>query len=321
MSAKRIAIDAAIIEDLPPGLVRPLREFHTYLAFERKLSEHTVAAYIRDLVQFLVFVPVEAVRLITREHILHFLADLNKVGIKERSQARKISAIRQFFRFLVKRFVIEQNPTDLIDNPQQVRTLPKTISEEAITKLLLAPSADSALGLRDRAMLELLYATGLRVSELINLRFSQVRLDPGLLIIMGKGRKERLVPLGSKAREHLERYLQDGRPALIRGATETVFLSRFGSAMTRQAFWQIIKKHALEVGISPKLVSPHVVRHCFATHLLNHGADLRAIQMMLGHSDLSTTQIYTEVARERLKAIHESYHPLEGGGHGRVAAP
>jgi len=303
----------ATLETLPAGLREPLWHFRNYLEYERKMSQNTVVAYVRDLVQFLDFVPCRRIEEIGQRHIQQFLEQLRQWGIKERSQARKVSALRRFFGFLTKRAMLSEDPVEKISNPRQVRTLPKTINEKLITQLLMAPD-DSAFGLRDRAMLEVLYATGLRVSELINLQFGQVRLDPGLLIVMGKGRKERLVPLGSQARKHLLVYIQEGRPSLLKRPTDMLFLSRLGAAMSRQAFWQLIKKYALETGISPKLVSPHVVRHCFATHLLNHGADLRAIQMMLGHSDLSTTQIYTEVARERLRTVHERYHPLEGGG-------
>lgn len=297
---------------LPDGLAVPLKRFRNYLAFERKLSQNTVVAYIMDLTQFFEGLTVSSAGEISREHILSYLTDLRGAGVKERSQARKLSAIRQFFKFLLRREEIEEDPSSLIDNPRPVKTLPKVINESAVSKLLGAPSSESPLGLRDRAMLELLYASGLRVSELINLRFAHVRLDPGILVVMGKGGKERLVPMGGEARQHLQNYLDFGRPILLKRATDTLFLSTRGGAMTRQAFWHIVKKYALQVGIERRLISPHVVRHCFATHLLNHGADLRAIQMMLGHADLSTTQIYTEVARERLKTIHERFHPLEG---------
>jgi len=301
-------------EPLPATLAEPLTAFADHLRFERKLSPHTVEAYTRDLTRFLGQLPVARVSEVTRAHVLDYVDSLRSAGLKERSQARKISAARQFFRYLIKTGVLEADPTALVDNPRRTHRLPKTINEATVTRLLTAPPADTPFGLRDRAMLEVLYATGLRVSELVNLRFDQVRLEPGLLIIMGKGRKERLVPLGSKALEQLTLYLDHGRPALTKGVTDAVFLNRFGRAMTRQAFWQHIKRYALEVGISPKQVSPHVIRHCFATHLLDHGADLRAIQMMLGHADLSTTQIYTEVARARLEAIHRRFHPLEGSG-------
>ena len=298
--------------ELDPEASSVLDRFLNYLRFERKLSPQTLEAYGKDLFQFFIFSAPTHPEQITREHIEAFLKQQSEAGISERSQARKVSALRQFFKHLLKLERITRNPIDLIASPSQYKKLPKTINEDLITQLIQAPSSDSAQGLRDRAMLEMLYATGLRVSELIKLSFSQVRMDPGFLIILGKGRKERLIPLGSQAKRHLQQYLDQGRAELQKVATDAVFLSRFGRAMTRQAFWQIVKKYALHIGISPKLVSPHVLRHSFATHLLNHGADLRAIQMMLGHSDLSTTQIYTEVARERLKRVHEQFHPLEG---------
>ena len=289
-----------------------LTEFLNFLRFERKLSPHTLDAYERDLLQFFEGVGPRPLVEIGPSHIADFLKRQNQAGNKERSQARKISALRQFYRFLVKRKGLQVNPVECIRNPRQEKRLPKTINEEQVTRLLSAPSADSAMGLRDRAMLEVLYATGLRVSELVSLCLNQIRMEPGLLIVLGKGKKERVIPMGSEAKTHLSRYLSRGRPELLRQPVDAVFLSRFGRAMSRQAFWQHIKKYAVFAGIHSQLVSPHVLRHCFATHLLNHGADLRAIQLMLGHSDLSTTQIYTEVARERLSRIHRSFHPLEG---------
>ena len=298
---------------IPDGLKDLFWDFLDYLRYERKLSDHTISAYHNDLTVFLGGAGKDRVAEIRQNEIVRFLEMQTEKGVKERSQARRISALRQFFKFLVKRGKLEDNPVDLIRNPRQEKRLPRTLNEAQITRLLLAPSSDTSRGLRDRAMLEVLYATGLRVSELIRLSFNQVRLDPGFLMIMGKGKKERIVPIGDQAKIHLKRYVNEGRPELSKRPNSFIFLNRYGEPMTRQAFWQIIKKHALESDISRTLISPHVVRHSFATHLLNHGADLRAIQMMLGHSDLSTTQIYTEIARERLKQIHRDYHPLEGG--------
>ncbi len=292
-----------------PGMYRA---FIHYLRYERKLSEHTVSAYVTDLAQFVSLCGDRPPESLSGEDVSRYLGELQKTGISQRSQARKVSALRQFFKYLIKRGKIEKSPMERIPSPRQEKRLPKTIHEDLVTQLLLSPSADSPLGIRDRAMLEVLYATGLRVTELVSLSLRQVRLDPGFVIVMGKGRKERVVPLGSKAKTHLSRYLNEARPQLAKQPNDDVFLSRFGSAMTRQAFWQIIKKYAGETGIEKARISPHVLRHSFATHLLNHGADLRAIQMMLGHSDLSTTQIYTEVARERLKEVHRTHHPLEG---------
>ncbi len=298
---------------LPEGLSNPLWEFLHYAEYQKKLSKNTVAAYQKDLEQFLGDLACDVPPKIEKTDILTFLRKQREAGISHSSQARKLSSLRHFFKFLYKLKLIETNPIEYIDNPKLEKRLPKVINEEQITQLLLAPPLDTPSGLRDRAMLEVLYATGLRVSELVNLTFSQMRLDMGILIVTGKGDKERLVPLGSKARDHMERYLDFGRPAMLKTPNNFVFLSRFGTGMSRQAFWMIIKKYALEINIDRKKISPHVVRHSFATHLLNHGADLRAIQMMLGHTDLSTTQIYTEVAMERLKTVHQTYHPLEGG--------
>jgi len=290
---------------------RALLEFVNYLRFERKLSEHTAAAYAQDLSQFMAFLG-KAPEQAGAGEISAFLQSLADQGIGARSQARKVSSLKQFYKRLVKLGRIEESPLATVASPQQSKSLPKTINETQVTQLLRAPALDSPFGLRDRAMLETLYATGLRVSELVGLTFGQTRLEPGLLIIVGKGRKERIVPLGGEARKFLRRYLRDGRPLLADQASDCVFLNRFGNGMTRQAFWQIIKKYALEIGIPREKISPHVVRHSFATHLLNHGADLRAIQLMLGHADLSTTQIYTEVAKERLRRVHRQFHPLEG---------
>lgn len=298
---------------LAPSLELSLDAFIDYVRYERKLSSNTVEAYQADLEQFLSMVPHNRPEEITESDVQQFLESQSEGGVKGRSQARRLSSLRGYFKMLLRRGEIEVSPLETIDSPRTEKRLPKTINEKQITELLLAPSLDSPMGLRDRAMLELMYATGLRVSELIAMTFSQLRLEPGIVIVMGKGQKERLVPLGSEAKRFIVKYLEEGRPAMIKRPTNFLFLNRFGSDMTRQAFWQIIKKYALEISIDRKHISPHVLRHSFATHLLNHGADLRAIQMMLGHASLSTTEIYTAVAKERLKAVHQQYHPLEGG--------
>jgi len=299
-------------EAIPNHALASLDSFTFYLRYERKLSALTQEAYRMDVAQFLAY---------QRPNPLSDLGDFNwadyalylqsqEVGIK--SQARKLSAIKHYFKFLVREGVLPESPLTKIKQPRAEKKLPKTLSEENVTRLLNAPNCDEPKGLRDRAMLEILYATGIRVSELVGLRFSQLRSDPGVLFIIGKGNKERVIPYGQQGRVALERYLSEGRPSFVKKASEFVFLNRFGNPMSRQAFWQHLKQYALLIGLERKLVSPHVLRHSFATHLLNHGADLRAIQMMLGHSDLSTTQIYTEIARERLKLVHGKYHPLEG---------
>ena len=230
-------------------------------------------------------------------------------GYKARSNARLLSCLRHFYQLLTRIGRIEADPTLLLDAPKLPRTLPKALSENEIEGLLRAPP-ETPLGLRDRAMLELMYAAGLRVSELVDIGAAQVNLRQGVLRVLGKGDKERLVPLGDEAAHWLTRYVNEARPALLKGArSEALFVSNRRAAMTRQMFWMLVKKHALSAGISPKRISPHVLRHSFATHLLNHGADLRALQLMLGHTSLSTTQIYTLVAKEGLKRLHQQHHP------------
>lgn len=296
----------------PPEIERVFRSFLNHVAFEKKRSENTVTAYRQDLEQFFETLSVNTSAEITRAHIKDFMVFLGESGISASSQARKLTAIKQFFKYQVMMEWLDESPADQISRPKQPQRLPKTVSEQWVTRLLQAPLSDTPKGVRDRAMLEVLYATGLRVSELVGLRLNQVRLEPGVLIVMGKGGKERLVPMGTPARAALIHYFEDARGSYIKGPTDAVFLSKRGKAMSRVGFWKIIKEYALFIGMPAELISPHVLRHSFATHLLNHGADLRAIQMMLGHSDLATTQIYTEVAKERLKQVHKTYHPLEG---------
>jgi integrase/recombinase XerD len=230
-------------------------------------------------------------------------------GYKARSNARLLSCLRHFYRLLVREGRVEADPSLLLDAPKLPRSLPKALSENEIEGILQAPPA-TPLGLRDRAMLELMYATGLRVSELVGITAAQVNLRQGVLRVLGKGGKERLVPLGDEAAHWLTRYVGEARPQLLKGGrSEALFVSNRRAAMTRQMFWTLVKKHALAAGVASARISPHVLRHSFATHLLNHGADLRALQLMLGHSSLSTTQIYTLVAKEGLKRLHEKHHP------------
>nr|WP_279382653.1 site-specific tyrosine recombinase XerD [Acanthopleuribacter pedis] len=290
-----------------------LDEFVGYLVAERKNSEHTVQGYATDLALFLQFLGETALIQANREHIQRFLADETTRGIGARTRARRLSALRSAFRYLHRRGRINVNPTEHLEAPFVGKRLPKVLSEAHVTDFLNAPDVSKPFGLRDAAMLELLYSCGLRVSELVSLRFTELRLDREILLIFGKGGKQRLIPFGRSARERLTTYLVEGRPALVKGSSDDVFLNRFGRAMTRQAFWQMVKKYALVAGIDADKLTPHVLRHCFATHLLNHGADLRAVQALLGHRDLKTTEIYTEVARERLRAVHADCHPLEQG--------
>ncbi len=232
-----------------------------------------------------------------------------KHGIRSSTQARLHSSLKRFYRFLARRRRIELDPTLKLDPPKKSPRFPKTLSEVDVEALLAQPDPGTPLGLRDRAMLEVLYASGLRVSELVRLKLAELSFDMGVVRVFGKGSKERLVPLGEEALAWLARYLEEGRPALLRKrASDYVFVTGRGAPMTRQAFWHLIKKRA-GAALPGKSLSPHTLRHAFATHLLNHGADLRVVQMLLGHADISTTQIYTHVARERLKALHQKHHP------------
>jgi integrase/recombinase XerD len=238
-----------------------------------------------------------------------FIAHLSK-QTRASSQARYLSTLRRFYRWQLGRGRIVADPTLKLANPSRPSRLPKVMSEKQVEALLDAPDFDTPLGLRDRAMLETIYATGLRVSELVGLRLHEVSLADGVLRALGKGSKERLVPLGQLAIEWIKRYLNEARPDILNGQqSDDLFVTTRGSGMTRQAFWQLIKRYALIAGIAPEKLSPHVLRHAFATHLLNHGADLRVVQLLLGHADISTTQIYTHVARERLKTLHAVHHP------------
>jgi integrase/recombinase XerD len=245
-----------------------------------------------------------------RSVLFDYLAWRSRNGYSPRSNARLLSALRAFFAHRVRTGARADDPTALLDPPKLPRSLPKALGESQIDALLAAPEVTSPLGLRDRAMLELMYACGLRVSELVNLPATAVNLRQGVLRVTGKGSKERLVPLGEEAQHWLERYLATARPQLAgKRALAPLFLNTNGEAPTRQQFWQLVKRYASVAGIDPVRISPHGLRHSFATHLLNHGADLRALQMLLGHSSLSTTQIYTLVAREQLKQLHAKHHP------------
>ena len=241
--------------------------------------------------------------------LLRFVALLSQT-MRASSQARYISTLRRFYRHLLARGQIQADPTLRIAMPAKPARLPKVLSEIQVDALLAAPLIDTPLGQRDRAMLETLYATGLRVSELVGLKLHEVNYDMGVVRVFGKGSKERLVPLGEEAIDWLRAFLADARPTLLNGRqSDDLFVTARGSGMTRQAFWQLIKRYAKLAGMNPDRLSPHVLRHAFATHLLNHGADLRVVQLLLGHADISTTQIYTHIARERLKTLHTAHHP------------
>ncbi|HEV2332458.1 MAG TPA: site-specific tyrosine recombinase XerD [Gammaproteobacteria bacterium] len=278
---------------------------------ERGLSENTLAAYRADLSGLARWLDSQSVELMLaqREHLLAFLAWRVQQGARPRSTARQLSSIRRFYRHMLREGRIAEDPTTRIDMPKLGRPLPKSLSEGEVESLLRAPDVAEPLGIRDRAMLELLYATGLRVSELVSVRISQVNLKQGVVRVVGKGNRERLVPLGEEAQKWIEKFLTDARLDILGGRqSDFLFPTRRSDYMTRQAFWHIIKRYAEQASISATL-SPHTLRHAFATHLLNHGADLRVVQMLLGHSDVSTTQIYTHVARERLKDVHSKHHP------------
>ena len=287
-------------------------EFCDALWLEDGLARNTLISYRRDLVQFGNWLNQRHARsLLDAVHadLLEFLAHQVRRRAKATTSSRQLSSLKRFYRYASRQGRVGADPTLNIEAPKLPRSLPKSLTEEDVESLLEAPRTEGALGLRDKAMLETLYASGLRVSELVALKLVQVSLDMGVVRVTGKGSKERLVPLGEQALVWLRHYLTAGRPALI-GARmgEDLFVTARGEAMTRQAFWHLIKRYARTAGLT-KPISPHTLRHAFATHLLNHGADLRVVQLLLGHSDISTTQIYTHVARERLKQLHAKHHP------------
>ncbi len=291
---------------------RYLELFLIYLAAERRLAANTLQAYGHDLARYLDFLDERRRRepsQVTASDIAGFLARLREDGIAPRSRARCLSAIRTFHKFLVIERFCDENPAIIIEAPRTLQRLPEFLSSDEVDLLFASCAGTAAEELRDRAMLELLYATGLRVSELVGLTLRQVNLEVGYLMVVGKGDKERLIPIGESARCRVGTYIHEARcrqdPL---GRNPHLFLSRLGEAMTRQAFWNLVRKRARIAGIV-KHLSPHTLRHSFATHLLENGADLRSVQIMLGHADLSTTQIYTHVTRERLKRLHEKIHP------------
>jgi integrase/recombinase XerD len=286
--------------------------FMSYLAVERGLSRNTLDAYGRDLTRYLAWLQTQGVSHpdeISAPILLRFLTHLKEEGLGPRSRARALVALRTFHRFLVSERLCTGNPTGQVAAPRSLAPLPKTLSPHDVEALLAAPKGDEPLAARDRAMLEILYATGLRVSELVTLKLSDLQLDVGYLTAFGKRSKQRIVPLGAAAIDELRDYLASARPRFDRTMSSTfVFLNRSGEGLTRQGFWKIIKRRAREAGIH-RNITPHTLRHSFATHLLENGADLRSVQAMLGHADISTTQIYTHVTRERLRQIHARHHP------------
>ena len=276
---------------------------------EKGLSKNTLSAYRQDLFNFNSWLKDSKLENVDKIKLLEYLAYRLKQGYSTRSTARTLSSLRAFYAFLVAKSVILDNPTSKIDSPKLGHSLPKILSEEDVEKLIKAPDTKTSIGLRDRAMLELLYACGLRISELIKLDILDLNVRQGLVKVMGKGDKERLVPMGEESLDWISLYLSYGRSLLLKNNQSSyLFLSNRGKGMTRQTFWYRIKQYATKAGVDESL-SPHTLRHAFATHLINHGADLRTVQLLLGHTSLSTTQIYTEVARHRMKELHREHHP------------
>jgi integrase/recombinase XerD len=309
-----LARDKPAAESVDPLIDR----FLDALWLEDGLSANTLSAYRRDLTLFALSLPSRGLASVTESDLQGYFA-ARHAQTRATTANRRLTVFRRFFRWAVREGVLPSDPTVRMLSAKQALRVPKTLSEAEVEALLAAPLVDTPLGLRDRAMFELIYACGLRVTELVSLKVFQVSLSEGVLRVMGKGSKERLVPFGAVAAEWLERYLAQARPALLGSQlNEALFVtargSKSGEAMTRVMFWTLVKKYARLAGIQRPL-SPHTLRHAFATHLLNHGADLRAVQMLLGHADISTTTIYTHVARERLQTLHALHHP-RGGEHG-----
>ena len=286
--------------------------FMNYIAVERGLANNTLEAYGRDLRRYLEFLASQQITepgRVTPAVVVRFMVSLKNAGLAPRSQSRMLAAVRMFHKFLLREKHAAQDPTRQVAIPRGLSTLPRTLSPGEVERLLASPQGEDPLACRDRAMLEVLYATGLRVSELVALKRTDLQLDVGYLSAFGKRSKQRIVPLGEAAVAALRHYHATARPQLTRKRQSPyVFLNRSGEGLTRQGFWKMIKRRAAEAGIS-RQISPHVLRHSFATHLLDNGADLRSVQAMLGHADISTTQIYTHVTRERLRRLHAEHHP------------
>lgn len=291
-------------------LDRAVDDYLDHLRVERGLAKRTVEAYARDLAVFAIFVQDEGLTLqrVDEGAVAGFLVTLSQQGLSARTQARMLSATRGFFRFLVQEGAVQRDPTELIDSPKLLRKLPHVLSEKEVLRLLAAPVGEKPNRVRDRAMLHTMYAAGLRVSELIELDLGDVNLESGFISVVGKGNKRRVVPIGDSAQGATAEYLRKVRPRWAKTATRACFVTARGVAMTRQSFWKLIRQYARAAGIT-KPISPHKLRHSFATHLLIGGADLRSVQTMLGHADISTTQIYTHLSGEHLQEMHERYHP------------
>lgn len=286
--------------------------FLTYLSVERGLSRNTIISYQGDLVSFMDFLEKRAINALSKtskNDVVDFMLFQKDKGLAANSVARRLAAIKVFYRFLVRERILKNDPTSIIDSPKLWKKIPETLSLEEVNALLAQPDLRDTQGIRDKAILETLYATGMRVSEAVNLRTDNVNAQIGFLRCIGKGNKERVIPLGKKAIDAIKRYREVARPKLLgKKEAEFLFVSRFGKKISRQSFWKIIKKYARLAKIK-KPIRPHILRHSFATHLLERGADLRSVQEMLGHANIATTQIYTHVNKDRLKAIHKMYHP------------
>lgn len=300
--------DAVSVDDMPD--LGQLDTFIDHLWLEDGLSKNTLESYRADLTQYATWLTKQKTSLLaaSQADIQQYLA-VKFPKSKPRSIGRLIASMRRFYRYCLREHLIEIDPTLQIESPKLPRSLPKSLNEQEVEDLLNAPDVNQPIGLRDRAMLELIYASGLRVSELVTVKVNEVSTQDGVVRVTGKGNKTRLVPMGEEASDWVVRYLKNARPEILQNRmSDALFVTTRAGPMTRQAFWYLIKRYALLAGIQ-KHMSPHVMRHAFATHLLNHGADLRVVQMLLGHSDISTTQIYTHVARERLKKLHSAHHP------------
>jgi len=300
-------------ESITTNLDRQIRNYLDFLRLEKNLSQNTLTSYKFDFTKyrnFLVSAGIQTASVISEEHISKFLALLHRKRLSSRSMARTLSSIRGFHRYLLGEEEVKDDPTQIIDSPKQEKNLPDVLSIPEVDRILKQPDISNRLGIRDRAMLETLYATGIRVSELVNLKQSDLRIEDGLILVYGKGSKERLVPIGRSARQWIEKYQRKSRVNLIKtGKTQDIlFLNVRGTKLTRDMIRKLVEKYSLAAGIEKK-VHPHSFRHSFATHLLEGGADLRAVQEMLGHADISTTQIYTHIDREYLKEVHRTFHP------------
>jgi integrase/recombinase XerD len=289
---------------------RYLPTYADHLSVERGLSRRSVESYVRDLQGF--GRHLEAVgrdlRRVVRQDLVRYVQNRRSAGLSARSAARLLSALRGFFRYCAAEGIVPEDPAVQMTSPKTWTALPHALSGSEIEALLAAPDVSTAQGLRDRAMLETLYASGLRVSELVRVETERTDLEGGTLLVSGKGNKERLVPVGREAKKWIAKYVREARPELDRSRSEFLFLTRRGTPMTRQRFWQLVERYARSAGVRSR-ISPHVLRHSFATHMLEHGADLRSVQLLLGHADISTTQIYTHVSRSRLRQVYDDFHP------------